>query len=895
MSIEQVGTQHVDLRAGAGAPAIVSITTIGTCRLADPIGAVAGRLPLSRNAVGIYGFVHTSKEVLQQIDVLEGRELPAELRRFICSATYETPRERGGTDLFLVEVSSQKEIHFRGHLLQINCMDRVFQDRRELFDALFRHKHAHERDARARALGQLPSFAAADETERAVLLEAVVHVTRREELEADLHAIAARLPGPVVFACHIDVPDAAGRTIESRARLCGWMRELCAAHGYALFDPAPQVAAFGRARALAEDGRDVNHYAAEFQPVVGRLLHETFALPLLGGPPAPEAPRRLAVVPAAPIAAAPEAAPPAPAPAAAAPPPPAQAAAATPDDVRAVLAEAKARVTRGEVDEAEMLLRGAAIDHPGAAELFAMLGSVAHHRGDETSALASLQRALHLDPRAVEPRMLLVRIAQRLNRTEEACTHALELVGNAPDNHKALSVAAKALLKAKRFHEAASIWRRIAMLRPGEPAPLVEVARCELKGRNPEEAVRAADAALLRSAADVAALTLKAEALQRLKRMADLAEVAMQLARFDPAAAIALVPALVAAAHQEHAAAVIAAVRAQGHGIGADPVLQAGLIRSLTQRARAAAERGEAPAAAHAWRAVLLLEPGHARALSGLRKLLSPARREVRARTAAGDLPAALAACRHGLALGPDDPQLLRDHAQLLERREDWAAAAQAWERLAFTGTGTPDHLRRAAKAATRAGALTDALRLYAALPEEERSGVASKVGSLTRKLISSMRLDFAAGRIREAVAQAAVIRLRDPRNTAAARLLGKAVSSYRKLLKVASADGDLVAQEALCREILAIDPNRADALKPLVKLHLAARRWPEAIDTLERLTRLEPEEARHWHKLASACRSARRFDRGVAAALKAVELEPGNTRGLERLSDMLNRQALAA
>lgn len=875
-----------------------TITTIGTCRIVDPIAAAERGLPVRRNLTNIYGFVHTSKEILQQIDVLEGREIPHDLVRFIASAQYAPPQSRGPSDVYIVEVSTLKEIRFRDHWLQINCFDRVFQDRRELFETFFRHKYPNERETRARALNMLPSFYTTDDTERSILLEGFVHMTSRVELAQDLHTILARLTTPVVFVCHIDVADSSGRMMESRSRLCNWMREICSEQGYTLFDPAPQVTAFGRPRALAEDGRDTNHYTADFKPVIGGMLYET-ATNNLARPPATI---HMLTPVRAPVESAPTLPPPAPE---VAPPvinqtvPAAGTAAdaerAPSQEVRAVVVEAKARMGRGEMDEAEVLLRGAVIDHPGAAELFGLLGAVAYHRGDNTAALGDLQRALHLDSRAIEPRVLLVKIAQRLNRHEEACAHALELVASVPEDQKALTVAAKALLKAKRFHDAASVWRRVAVLRPELSAPLAEVARCELKGRNFEEALKAADAALAREASNATALTLKAEVLQRLKRMDDLAALALHLAVAEPAAAMALVPALTATAHHEHAAAIIAAVRRQGHASANDTMLQAGLVRSLTQRARAAMERGDVKVAANAWNAIRLIEPASPRAASGLRKLLSPVRREVKDHLLAGDLVGAIAKCVHGLDLDPGELRLLRQHAKLLEQRDDWAAAATAWESLAREEGGKPESLIRAARLATRAGNLIEALRIYGTLPDAERQAKGSTIASLTRKLVSVMRQDFVEGRLEEAVSKATLIRGLDRENIPAARLLSRAVSSYRKLYKLAVAEQDVIGQEACCRRMLAIDPNRADALRALSRLDAARGRPREAIDLLERLTRLEPEEARNWHKLASLCRTARRYDLGVPAALKAVELEPNNPQGLARLSDMLNRQALAS
>jgi hypothetical protein len=44
--------------------------------------------------------------------------------------------------------------------------------------------------------------------------------------------------------------------------------------------------------------------------------------------------------------------------------------------------------------------------------------------------------------------------------------------------------------------------------------------------------------------------------------------------------------------------------------------------------------------------------------------------------------------------------------------------------------------------------------------------------------------------------------------------------------------------------------------------------------------------------KLARSCRAIRLYERGVPAALKALEIEPGNAATVSLLSDMLNRQA---
>jgi tetratricopeptide (TPR) repeat protein len=884
---------------------VLSVTTLGTCRLAEPMAAAAKLHPMVRNLTNWYGFVHTTKEILQMLDVFEGRELPEHLRRFICSSEYRSfqPREGAAENLYFVEVSSQKEIHYREWLLQINCFSDVFEKRRELFTTFFKFKYAHERDKRAEALEQLPSFAGVDPVERSILLEGYMHVMTRDELKQDLQTIADRIPGPTVFVTHIDVTDNNGKVIETRSRLCNWMREICAEQGYTLFDPTPQVLAYDRVRALAEEGRDNNHYTTEFKSVLGSLLFETYGQPLLEAMSTPGIGAALEMPAAAPALVAPaKSAPVAEAPVALAPAAPVQEAAPpapqsepAPEELRPLLTEARARIGRGEMDEAEVMLRGAAIDHPGVAEIYALLANVAYHRGDSTGALADLRHALRIDPSLIEPKVMLVRIAQRLNRLEEACAQALELVTVARNDYKALTVAAKALVKAKRFHEASPVWRRVAELRQDDAAPLAEAARCELKSRSYDEAVKTAEAALLRDPEDAAALHIQVEALQRMKRMKEMAAVVLRIAVIDPVAAMATVPALIAASHHEDAAAVIAAVRAQGHAAAEDPVLQAGLVRSLIKRARLAVERHDDGAAASAWMAVLLVDPTNKNANSGMRKLVAPLVTELRKSLAEGDVASAMATCRRGLSWDPANGRLLKEYATLLEREENWADAAKAWEGVAEANGLETKTLMRAAKAASRAGRPDEALRIYSRLEPAVLAELSSAVHSLTRKLVKVMRTDFAEGRLDDAVVKARHVQMVDPEGEAAPRLLRKALATYRRQLKEAVAAGDLHLQEDLARRVLAIDPQRPDALKVLVKLYRGARRWREAIEVLQQLVRLEPDMPIHWRRLASACRSARNYDIGVTAALRAVELEPNNAQSLEFLSDILNRQALAA
>lgn len=858
-------------------------TTIGTCRVAEPLGAAVQTRPLRRNSTNIYGFIHTAREALQQIDFLDGREIPAELGRFLSQdgVLMRSPRPR--TDVFVVEISSAKEIVFDEWLLQINHLEKNFRDRPGLIDAFFRLKGERDPQARLQRLSAVPGFAASDPLERRILLEGYVRTTARDELEAEMAEIVDRLrPTPVVFVNHIDVPDAQGKPIESRARLCGWVQEICARSGYPAFDPTPHVTAYGPERALAEAGRDLNHYEASFKPVLGAILVDEVLSPLLGR--APTSGRMvLDVLSSAPVQA----------PAAQVMPAKAMAAQMAPAQIAAGLNEAKRRIADGDLDEAEVILHGLAAEDSRHAGLHTLLGTVAFHRGDTTAATAEFREAVELDPAAVEPRAMLVKSALRMGKVEEACSIAADLVRRSPDDLRILLVSAKAMMRGKYFPEAIAIWRRIALIRPELVLPLIETARCEMKARNFEAALTAADEALARDAQEAGALVIKADALLKLRRMRELAAVSLDLAGIEPKAAMAAVPALISARHPEEAAAIVATARDTGE-VDIDAVMRAALIRTLEQRGKVASEREDTPAAAAAWKAILLIDPDSSRAAQGLRRLFSPLIAAARARAAEGDVPGAVAAYEAALAIQGDNVRILRELALTHDKAGEWLRASQRWTQLARLSPDTTDYEKRAGRAAMRAERYDLAVRIYHELDGAGDEQGAKLLTSAMRRLVRAMREDFAAGHLEVAAHKAAIVLEVSPGSEVGQRTFRRVMSSYSRRLREAVATEDVALQEEICRKMLELEPNRPDALKVLSRLYRAAKRYRDGIEVLQRLTEIEPEDTRHWVKLARSCRAIRLYDRGVPAALRALEIEPGDAATVSLLSDMLNRQAAA-
>ncbi|MFD1283151.1 tetratricopeptide repeat protein, partial [Methylobacterium goesingense] len=559
--------------------------------------------------------------------------------------------------------------------------------------------------------------------------------------------------------------------------------------------------------------------------------------------------------------------------------------------IQAALNEAKRRIADGDLDEAETILHGLSAEDGRQAGVHTLLGTVAFHRGDTTAAAAEFREAVDIDPAALEPRLMLVKTALRVGKLEEACAIAGDLVRRAPDDLRILLVAAKAMMRAKQYASATAIWQRVSIMRPELVLPLIEMARCEMKVRNYEAALTAANAALRRDPREAGALVIKSDALLKLKRMRELAAVSLELAAIEPKAAMAAVPALISSLHPEEAASIVATARETGE-VDIDAVMRAALIRTLERRGKVANERGDTPAAAAAWKSILLIEPDSARAAAGLRRLFTPLVIAARARAAENDVPGAVAAYEAALAIQDDGARILRELSLLHEKAGDWLKANQSWARLARISEDGQPFKRKAARAAMRAERYDSAVRVYHELECAGDEQAARNLTSALRRLVRSMREDFAAGHLELAATKADVVLEVDPDSEAAQRTFRKVMQTYSKRLREAVSTEDVALQEEIGLKMLELEPARPDALKVLSRLYRMAKRHRDGIAVLQRLTEIEPEDTGHWVKLARSCRAIRLYDRGVPAALKALEIEPGNVATVNLLSDMLNRQA---
>lgn len=255
---------------------VPTITVFGSCRVYDPIREMekAGRAAM--NQQNIYGYVHNSREVLQQLDILSGRvEVPTRLRPFLnirgrwawrpASTDSATRFRFARTDAFVVEISSIRLLRYKAMFLQINRTREILANSPEL-----------ERDWWTPLLRTGTNDLAAYEASRQqdtpavnaeVAAGAICSEQSLKSVRDDILAINELLPAPVLFVSHFNT-TATGEPVRQRQLIADALQQTAAGGRIAWFDPTPMVREAGPEQTLL----DPAHYQPDFIPRVGEAM-----------------------------------------------------------------------------------------------------------------------------------------------------------------------------------------------------------------------------------------------------------------------------------------------------------------------------------------------------------------------------------------------------------------------------------------------------------------------------------------------------------------------------------------------------------------------------------------------------------------------------------------------
>ncbi len=263
------------------------MTVIGSCRVEVPLSSLAdqGRLVLNPTR---YGYVHTSKEVIQQLQVCRGElDIPHHLLQLTVAKTPvakphllmpKLRKDLSETEVFVIEISSLKEWVHEGIYLQIN------KARDYLFSAISDFEQWRRQPGRYADGGPIDLNLRHDNVvSESVLRHSSFRDQPEEAVVSDVKTIVKMLQRPIILVCHCDARDEQHRLIHARLRLKQALRRAAEEAGAYFFDPSSQAAELPQDQVFLYGGMGTNHYTSTFIARVAEALHKEIAFVLRQG------------------------------------------------------------------------------------------------------------------------------------------------------------------------------------------------------------------------------------------------------------------------------------------------------------------------------------------------------------------------------------------------------------------------------------------------------------------------------------------------------------------------------------------------------------------------------------------------------------------------------------
>ncbi|MDF8332083.1 hypothetical protein [Novosphingobium cyanobacteriorum] len=264
----------------------ISITPVGTCRINTPLRRGATRYPVQLDLARIYGFIHTSREAVQQLQFRAGElEFPADVAPILLRPGYDPATEppQGNADITIVEISTHKSYTIDGIAVQSNYLSRHFSDflaspqRARAFWNLAMRGDRMEIEAYLNQPNIARFVSAAD---RSLLERMSYRLQTADEVTADMATITDMLgKDKVLFVTHINARTADGDLIASRDKVIRWVKKAAQHIGVECFDPTDLMLEFGQERALEREGADLMHGTNPFYDRWYSHVQRTYLLP----------------------------------------------------------------------------------------------------------------------------------------------------------------------------------------------------------------------------------------------------------------------------------------------------------------------------------------------------------------------------------------------------------------------------------------------------------------------------------------------------------------------------------------------------------------------------------------------------------------------------------------
>ncbi len=250
---------------------IPSFTAIGSCRIANPLRQASASGAIHLNSDRIYGYTHSSAEAVQQALYLHGDVEIPELARPLVMPSVDglsqgEVRHRP-SDIYVVEISSAKEVRIENTLVQLNYVTRHFRDffsDVERTRTFWRLATGERETEKMMFLAGEEAFQDLDDADRERLARLTARPVTGAALLTDIIFLKRRL-GNVAFVTHCNAVTNAGRPLISRSRFIAQLKAILSKAKVPFCDPTTAMTAFGQDRAMLDQSGSLSHYTPEFE------------------------------------------------------------------------------------------------------------------------------------------------------------------------------------------------------------------------------------------------------------------------------------------------------------------------------------------------------------------------------------------------------------------------------------------------------------------------------------------------------------------------------------------------------------------------------------------------------------------------------------------------------
>lgn len=248
---------------------IKRVTTIGTCRVFEPILLLSNQSLLTMNNSMVYGYTHTTKELIQMLYTHnDSFNCDISQLKFILKNIdhYEVAKNKNleESDVVVIEISSIRVItndhvhYYKANLIHNYILESL--DNAELYWKDL----THNRVKKLTEYGVKKDLSDVDVD----FINGIECINQnRNDFISDLEKILSLIPKDrkVIFVSHFDMKiDNIEQRVPERVLVAKWLEEFCDIYGCVFYNPRFDLEKYGYAKGLLDN----THYTKEYERIL---------------------------------------------------------------------------------------------------------------------------------------------------------------------------------------------------------------------------------------------------------------------------------------------------------------------------------------------------------------------------------------------------------------------------------------------------------------------------------------------------------------------------------------------------------------------------------------------------------------------------------------------------